>query len=90
MASPAQLPKAVAAKLLDKLGSDDAFRAEFQKDPVAALTQVGASDADAKACGACLTVSKLSDKATIKANAQALTEMLTAAMAFQPHKLGAR
>jgi putative modified peptide len=90
MASPAQLPKAVAAKLLDKLGSDDAFRTQFQKDPVAALKEVGASEDDAKACGACLSVSKLADKATIKASSQELTAMLTAAMGYQPHKLGAR
>jgi putative modified peptide len=90
MATSAQLSKAVASKLLDKLSSDDAFRTQFQKDPVAALTQVGASDADAKACGACLKVSKLADKAAIKASGQELTSMLTAAMSYQPHKLGTR
>jgi len=88
--SSAQLPKAVAAKLLDKLGSDDAFRATFQNDPVAALKQAGASDAEAKACGACLKVGKLADKSAIKASAQELSAMLTAAMGFQPHKLDSR
>jgi putative modified peptide len=29
-------------KLLDKLGSDDQFRADFQKDPDAAMRQLGA------------------------------------------------
>ena len=87
---PVQLPKAVAAKLLDKLGSDDAFRTLFQSDAVAALKQAGASDAEAKGCGACLRVTKLADKATIKSSSQELTAMLTAAMGYQPHKLGAR
>jgi len=90
MATAAQLSKAVAAKLLDKLGSDDAFRAQFQKDVVAALKEVGATDAEAKACGACLSVSKLADKATIKASGQALTTMLTSAMSNLPHVLGSR
>jgi putative modified peptide len=85
-----QLPKAVASKLLDKLGSDDAFRALFQKDVVAALKQVGASDADANSCAGCLRVGKLADKATIKASSQALTSMLTAAMGQQPHLLAAK
>ena len=88
--NPGQLPKAVAAALLDKLGSDDAFRGLFQKDPVAALKHAGASADEAESCGRCLKVSALADKATIKASGQALTTMLTAAMSNLPHVLGAR
>lgn len=33
-------------KLLDKLGSDDKFRADFQKDPDAAMRQLGAAPND--------------------------------------------
>ena len=85
--NPGQLPKAVAASLLDKLGNDDAFRTLFQQDPVAALQKVGASLAEAESCGKCLKVSKLADKETIKASGQALTTMLTAAMGNLPHVL---
>ena len=36
-----RLPYEVAEKLLDKLSNDDAFRADFAKDPRAALEQLG-------------------------------------------------
>lgn len=90
MATPAQLPKDVASKLLDMLGRDDEFRAAFEKDPVAALQRAGASETDAKNCAGCLKVGKLADKATIKASNQALTSMLTSAMSNLPHVLGSR
>ncbi len=47
-------------KLLDKLGGDDAFRAQFQKDPKAALMTLGAP-ANFE-CGACMSPRNLAPK----------------------------
>lgn len=80
----------VVATLLDKLGSDDTFRDLFQKNPAAALQQAGASKADAESCAACLSVSKLPDKATIKASGQALTTQLMGTLTQTPVHLNAR
>jgi putative modified peptide len=88
--APGPLPTVVAARLLDRLGSDDVFRALFQQNPAAALKQVGASDTEAECCSYCLKVTMLADKATIKSSSQALTKMLTTAMGFLPHNLGSR
>jgi putative modified peptide len=88
--NPTSLPQNVVATLLDKLGSDDAFRELFQQTPLAALKAAGATQEEAEGCAHCLKVSKLADKATIVASHQALQAMLTASMAFQPHKLGIR
>lgn len=65
-----ELPGDQAAALLKKLGSDDAFRDLFSKDPRQALAQIGhAPAADAKATTGIwesLKVNKLADKATIE------------------------
>lgn len=90
MATNTQLPASVVATLLHKLGTDDAFRALFQQNPAAALTQAGATEAQATGCSPCLKVHKLADKATIKSSGEALTSMLTAAMGQQPHLLSSR
>jgi len=82
------LPANVVASLLDKLGSDDAFRDLFQKNPAAALKQVGAPEPEA--CAACLTVTKLASKEMIKASNQALTTHLTKSLAQTPVTLNAR
>ncbi len=47
-------------KLLDKLGSDDAFRTHFQKDPKAALQTIGAP-ADVE-CRECMSPKQLAPK----------------------------
>jgi putative modified peptide len=51
-------------KLLDKLGSDDQFRADFLKDPEAAMKQLGAP-ANFK-CGGCLKPTQLASKDVIQ------------------------
>lgn len=88
MANP--LPGNVVAALLDKLGSDDDFRALFTNNPEAALKKAGASDADAKSCAGCVQVSSLTGKDAIKASRQALTAQLTATLTQTPIHLNAR
>jgi putative modified peptide len=51
-------------KLLDKLGSDDAFRSSFTKDPTAALQSLGA--ARDFVCGACMSPKQLASKEQIQ------------------------
>jgi putative modified peptide len=82
------LPGSVVATLLDKLGSDDTFRDLFQKNPAAALKQVGAPEPEN--CAACMTVTKLASKDTIKASSQALTAQLTGTLEQTPVTLNAR
>lgn len=69
-----------AAKLLDKLASDDDFRALFQKDPRQALTRVGhapAADASVKeGIWTCLKVSNLADKQSLAASRDTLRQQL--------------
>lgn len=69
-----------AAKLLDKLASDDAFRDTFQKDPRKALAQVGhapAADASVKeGIWSCMSVSKLADKQSIASSRDTLRKQL--------------
>lgn len=63
-------------KLLSKLGSDDAFRAQFQKNADAAMKQLGAP-ADFK-CGACLTSGTLASKERIQQTRDAIRKVLLA------------
>ncbi len=86
--NPKPLPGNVVAQLLTKLGSDDAFRALFQKDPAAALKQVGAPDPEGSAL--CLKVAKLADKEAIKAAHAALTTQLAGNLGQHPPVLLAR
>ena len=73
--SPKPLPANVVAQLLEKLSSDDTFRALFLQNPVEALRQAGAPDPEG--CAPCMKVTKLADKASIKATNQALVTQLT-------------
>lgn len=73
--------------LLDKLATDDGFRALFQKDPRAALAQVGdkaSADSSVKE-GAwnCMAVGELASKEAIKATRDALRKQLVSAQAAQ-------
>lgn len=69
-----------AAKLLDKLATDDDFRDLFQKNPRQALADVGhapAADASVKeGLWSCLSVSKLADKKDIAASRDTLRRQL--------------
>ena len=51
----------VVDKLLDKLGSDDAFRTNFSNDPQGSLVSLGAP-ADVE-CGDCMRPKQLQSKA---------------------------
>lgn len=59
-----KLTSDVVDKLLDKLGSDDTFRSNFQKDPKSALQTLGAP-ADVE-CGACMSPKQLASKEQFK------------------------
>jgi putative modified peptide len=60
----ASLSPDVVDKLLDKLGSDDHFRAHFQQNPHAALTSIGApTDVNIEGC---MKPSKLAPKEQIQ------------------------
>lgn len=83
----APLPPHVVDKLLDLLGSDDAFRSLFQADPAAALAQVGHVDAEKHAGKQriargetfyCMTSEKLASKEEILQTREALKDFLTA------------
>ena len=69
-----------AAKLLDKLATDDDFRDLFQKNPRQALADVGhapAADASVKeGLWTCLSVSMLADKKDIAASRDTLRRQL--------------
>jgi putative modified peptide len=82
------LPANVVASLLDKLGSDDAFRDLFQKNAVAALRQIGAPDPEG--CAMCMKAPMLASKDAIKAANKQLTTQLTGTLGQQPITLVAR
>lgn len=80
-------PPEVVDKLLDKLSSDDDFRDLFQKNPRAALRQVGydtpekARDlrgADPVVC--CYNLHGLASKETIRASRDKLREQFSSAL----------
>lgn len=55
---PAAIHPKVAAALVDKLATDDAFRSRFQDDPSAALKEVGYTIAEGEGdVGECLALS---------------------------------
>jgi putative modified peptide len=77
--NPKPLPREVVARLLDKLGSDDAFRELFVTQPAAALKQCGAPEPDdASRCVCIKKGEKLADKETIRRTSQLLSTELSA------------
>lgn len=85
---PFKLSEDTVDALLDKLSSDDDFRARFQKDPRQALASVGhaaARDAGVEdGAWACMSVNQLASKEAIKASRDALRTQLLAEKAAQP------
>ncbi len=85
---PFQLSEELVDKLLDKLSSDNEFRAVFQKSPRIALAYLGhdaaayASDND-KGAWACMSCEKLASAADIKKSRNALRKQLLSAQATQ-------
>jgi putative modified peptide len=85
---PFQLSEELVDKLLDKLSSDDEFRAVFQKSPRIALAYLGhdvaayASDND-RGAWACLHCVELASPAAIKKSRVALRRQLLTSLAAQ-------
>ena len=69
-----ELSAELVDRLLDKLGSDDVFRALFAKDPNEAMRRIGAP-ADFQ-CGACLVERPLASKEQIQRTRQRAMETL--------------
>ncbi|MEO6172414.1 MAG: NHLP-related RiPP peptide [Arenimonas sp.] len=87
---PNQISPEIAEKLLDKLSSDDEFRAVFQRSPRIALAYLGdkeasdISDADQSAY-AHLRCDKLASAETIRASRDAMRkDLLSAHAALHP------
>ncbi len=91
---PNQISAEIADKLLDKLSSDDEFRAVFQRDPRIALAYLGhegATKASPNDQGAwsCLVCEKLASPEAIKASRDELRLQLISSKAAQtPIRLG--
>jgi putative modified peptide len=92
---PYDLSEQLVDKLLDKLSSDNEFRAVFQKSPRIALAYLGhdaaayASDTD-KGAWACLHCTELASAASIKKSRDALRKQLLSAKGqFNPVSLEA-
>lgn len=67
-----------ADALLEKLGKDDVFRATFERDPAAALKQIGVADVEAALAGSsCMRVVQLAEKEEIEASRTTLQNYLT-------------
>ncbi|MBW8368898.1 MAG: NHLP-related RiPP peptide [Arenimonas sp.] len=89
---PFKLSEDTVDTLLDKLSSDDAFRAQFQKDPRQALASVGhaaAKDTSIdEGAWVCMSVNQLASKEAIKASRDALrTQLLAEKAAHNPISL---
>jgi putative modified peptide len=86
-----QRPDEVVLNLVDKLGTDDAFRTRFADDPRAALATLGfgpASDPDVTSgIWACMTVTQLASKEAILGGRAQLVQQLTARGVYSPFHL---
>ena len=72
------LPHNVVEMLLEKLATDDNFRALFQKDPEAALKQAGTTNP--KQDCACMSASNLPSKQVIQQTRVTIHSQLTSAL----------
>ena len=91
---PHKISPSVIDALLDKLSSDDTFRALFEVDARRALALIGDEAAKSAAPGAkgawtCCTVSKLASREQIKASREALRQQLSAEGMYTPFHLEA-
>jgi putative modified peptide len=87
---PFKLSEETVDALLDKLGTDDAFRTQFKHSPRAALASLGhkaaasAKDSD-EGIWACCVVKELASKETIRASRDALrTQLLSSQASHTP------
>ena len=73
-----RLPKAQELDVLNRLSTDDGFRARFEQDPAGALKEAGVDDATIKQFDpAALQPGKLADKASIAATRAKLKDTNT-------------
>jgi putative modified peptide len=91
---PNRISPKIVDSLLEKLSSDDAFRAAFKADPRAALASLGDEDARRAPPGApgpwaCCAVTELASKQAITASRAELSKQLTSEGLFTPFKLQA-
>jgi len=92
METTAPLDPSIADKLLDLLGSDDAFRDLFQKDPLAALEQLGYRppvEGVPPPFHACCHVQQLASKEAIVEARTELQGLLTRGLAYTTPNLDA-
>jgi putative modified peptide len=82
----ANLDPKVVDTLLDRLSSDDEFRALFEKDAAAALAELGV---DSWPRVGELKVSRLADKAVIAESREYLRKVMVENLYNIPHKLEA-
>ncbi len=82
---PFKLSEDTVDTLLDKLATDDDFRATFSKDPRTALASIGhepsADPEVTEGAWMCMGVSQLASKEAIKASRDALRQQLLASKA---------
>lgn len=79
---PEPMSRATAQKLLELLSSDDAYRTRFQKDPVAALSEVGYTDASAGQCLSFQDGATLASKEDIRQASRRLEGAFVSRFAF--------
>jgi putative modified peptide len=92
---PHKLSPKIVDALLEKLASDDVFRAQFQSDPRSALASLGDESArsgtmDEQGAWACMTVTQLASKEQIKSSRAELSKQLSAEALFSPFHLQAQ
>ena len=80
---PEPMPVELARRLLQLLSSDDDYRANFHRDPVAALAQIGYTDATAGQCMSFSDGATLASKESISSASTRLESMLVSRFAFE-------
>jgi len=85
----------VVDALLDKLSTDDDFRAKFAADPRSVLASLGDEEAKSAAPGArgawaCLAVTTLASKEQIAASREEISKQLGSEALFSPFHLEAK
>jgi putative modified peptide len=86
-----QLPETILDTLLDKLGTDDAFRSLFAADPRSALAGLGfeaaADTSIQRGIWNCMEVNQLATKEAIRAGHDELRDQLRRTAVFFPFNI---
>lgn len=78
------LPAKVVDQLLERLASDDSFRALFERNPEAAFERLGYPPTQEQL--SCCKAGKLADKATIQSTREEMREkMILGSLAHRPN-----